>query len=97
MQEPDLKDYFYHTLFFAELKWLLVLLAAICGYKHANKETYKEHKNKKSFKTIRMLVIFASLFFAAEKYNERRFKREMRHLRESLTDDGQDQEMTAME
>lgn len=84
LPEPDITDYFYHALFFSELKWLFLLFAAITGLRHANRETYKEHKNKKSLRRMRFLVVFASIFFALEKYNERHFMKELRHLRKSL-------------
>jgi len=33
-----MKDFFYRFAFFAELKWLLLLFAAMMGLKHAKRE-----------------------------------------------------------
>lgn len=76
-----MKDYFYRFNFFALLKWVLVLFAALVALKHSKKAEFKNWcKNFRPLRKVRLLIFFASILGLTELYCKHRFHQEMRQI-----------------
>lgn len=76
-----MKDHFYRYNFFALVKWVLVLTAALIGRQAANTQTWAGKKeNKSPLKKAFMLLVVATLVGMAEMHSAKKFHKGMRKM-----------------
>lgn len=76
-----MKDYFYRFNFFALLKWVLVLFAALVALKNSKKTEFKNLcRNARPLRKVRFLIFLASVFGLIELYCKHNFHQEMRQM-----------------
>ena len=80
----DIKDHFYRFNFYALIKWVLVLSAALIGRQTATQKTTWAGKkaNKLPLKKAFLLLVIATLLGMAELHSRKKFHKSMRKLHE---------------